>query len=81
MAAQNTAPVTGNTDSVPYQLRSAPGMTGTIWGNTATSSSVGNGVSGGGNGTAQSITVYATTPSANFTPDSYADTVTVTVNY
>lgn len=81
MAAQNTAPVTGNTDSVPYQLRSSPGMTGTIWGNTATSTSVGNGKSGSGTGMAQAITVYATTPGANFTPDSYADTVTVTVNY
>lgn len=81
MAAQNTPPVTGNTDSVPYQLRSTPGMTGTPWGNTATSTTVGNGKSGSGNGTAQSITVYATTPGANFTPDSYADTVTVNVNY
>lgn len=81
MAALNLAPVTGNTDSVPYQLRSSPGMTGTIWGNTATSTSVGNGKSGSGTGMAQAITVYATTPGANFTPDSYADTVTVTVNY
>ncbi len=81
MAAQNTPPVTGNTDSVPYQLRSTPGMTGALWGNTATSTSMGNGVQGSGNGTAQAITVYATTPGANFTPDSYADTVTVNVNY
>lgn len=81
MAAQNTPPVTGNTDSVPYQLRSTPGMTGTPWGNTATSTTVGNGKSGSGNGTAQTIPVYATTPGANFTPDSYVDTVTVTVNY
>lgn len=81
MAAQNLSPVTGNTDSVPYQLRSTAGMTGTIWGNTATSSMVGNGKSGTGTGSSQSIPVYATTPNANFTPDTYADTVTVTVNY
>lgn len=81
MAALNLAPVTGNTDSVPYQLRATSGMNGTIWGNTATSASVGNGKTGSGNGTAQSITVYATTISANFIPDSYADTVTVMVNY
>lgn len=77
----NIAPVTGNTDVVPYQLRSATGVAGAIWGNTATGTVVGNGVSGTGNGSAQSITVYATVPSANFTADSYRDTVTVNVNY
>lgn len=77
----NIAPVTGNTDTVAYQLRSATGIAGAIWGNTATGTVAGNGVSGTGNGSAQSITVYATVPSANFTPDSYLDTVTVNVNY
>ena len=81
MAAQNIAPVTGNTDSIPYQLRSTAGMAGTIWGNTATATAVGNGVAGSGTGANQSVTVYATTPNANFTPDSYADTVTVNVQY
>lgn len=76
MAARNLAPVTGNADSVPYQLRSTPGMSGTSWGNTAS-----NRVAGSGNGLVQSIPVYATVPNANFTPDSYADTVTVIVNY
>ncbi|HEY9133917.1 MAG TPA: spore coat protein U domain-containing protein [Dyella sp.] len=71
----------GNTDKVPYQLTSTPGPSGTVWGNTATSTTVGNGVAGTGTGTAQSLTVYATAPSANFTPDSYADTVTVNVNF
>ncbi len=75
-----TAPAT-NTDKVPYQLTSTAGASGTIWGNTATSTAVGNGVAGTGTGTAQSLTVYATAASANFTPDSYADTVTVNVNY
>ncbi len=40
----------GNTDTVPYQLSSTSGPSGTVWGNTATASSVGNGVSGTGTG-------------------------------
>lgn len=73
--------IPGNTDKVPYQLRSTPGSSGTIWGNTSTSTSVGNGVSGIGNGLPAAYTVYATVPSANYRPDSYRDTVTVIVNY
>ncbi|MXO64142.1 spore coat U domain-containing protein [Altericroceibacterium endophyticum] len=69
------------TDKVPYQLRSATGGAGTIWGNTATSSAVGNGVAGTGEGSDQSYTVYVTVPDANFTPADYKDTVTVTVNF
>ncbi|MDB5932501.1 MAG: Spore coat domain protein [Polaromonas sp.] len=80
MAAQNVAPVTGNTDAVPYQLNSVS-ATGSAWGNTATTTAVGNGLSGTGNGLVRTIPVFATAPSANFTPDNYADTVTVTVNY
>ncbi|MGC1547351.1 MAG: spore coat protein U domain-containing protein [Rhodanobacter sp.] len=75
-----TAP-TVNTDKVPYQLSSTPGPSGTPWGNTATTTAVGNGVAGTGSGAAQSLTVYATAASADFTPDSYADTVTVNVNF
>jgi len=71
----------GNTDQVPYQLSSTAGPSGTVWGNTATASSVGNGVSGTGTGASQTHTVYVTVPSANYTPDTYTDTVTVTVNY
>ena len=70
-----------NTDTVPYQLRSSAGASGTVWGNTATASSAGNGVAGTGTGANQSHTVYVTAPSANFTPDTYTDTVTVNVNY
>ena len=70
-----------NTDHPAYQLRSTAGATGTIWGNTATTSSPGNGISGTGNGSAQARTVYVTMPSANFRPDTYGDTVTVNVNY
>ena len=71
----------GNTDKVGYQLRSTAGPSGTIWGNTATAISVGNGVAGTGTGAAQTHTVYVTAPSANFTPDVYTDVVTVNVNY
>ncbi len=71
----------GNTDQVPYQLRSTAGTGGTIWGNTATTTNVGNGVSGTGDGGGRSINVYATVPSANYIPDTYTDTVTVNVNY
>lgn len=69
-----------NTDKVPYQLNQTS-ATGPVWGNTATSTSVGNGVAGTGTGLAQTYTVYATVASANYTPDSYVDTVTVNVNY
>lgn len=78
--ASTTAPAV-NLDKVPYQLSSTPGPAGTVWGNTATATTVGNGVAGIGTGIAQSIPVYATAPSANFSADSYADTVTVNVNY
>lgn len=71
----------GNTDKPAYQLRSTAGTSGTIWGNTATTTSVGNGVAGTGTGAAQNRTVYATMPSANYRPDTYSDTVTVRVNY
>ena len=68
-------------DTVPYQLRSTAGMSGTIWGNTATSISVGNGVAGTGTGSDQNHTIYATLASANAAAGNYQDTVTVTVNY
>jgi len=70
----------GNTDHPPYQLRSVSSA-GPVWGNTATATSVGNGIAGTGNAATQTITAYASLPSANFTPDSYSDTVTVNVNY
>lgn len=69
-----------NSDKVPYQLNQTS-ATGPVWGNTATSTAVGNGMAGTGTGLAQVLTVYATAASANFTPDNYADTVTVNVNY
>ena len=65
-----------NTDKVPYQFSSTPGPSGTVWGNTSL-----NTVTGNGTGTTTSYPVYATVPSANYTPDSYADTVTIAVTY
>jgi spore coat protein U-like protein len=76
---KSSVPAT-NTDTVAYQLRSVSG-TGPVWGSTATPTTVGNGVAGTGTGAAQSIPVFATVANANVTPDSYSDTVTVTVNY
>ncbi len=73
-----------NTDKVPYTLYSDAGYS-TVWGNTATATSVGNGVQGTGKGMASSnaltFNVYAKATNVDFTPDSYADTVTVNVNY
>ncbi|WP_201525919.1 spore coat U domain-containing protein [Psychrobacter frigidicola] len=66
---------------VPYQLRSTSGVGGTIWGNTATSDNVGNGVAGTGSGAPKSHTVYVTVPSADFKPGNYSDIVTISVNY
>lgn len=65
-----------NQDKVPYQLSSTPGPTGTVWGNTSP-----NTVAGNGTGLPTDFPVYATVPSANFTPDDYADTVTISVTY
>lgn len=76
MAGQTT----GNTTKVPYTLYSNSGLS-TVWGNTASSTKVGNGVAGTGNGIAQSLTVYAKTTTTDVVPDTYTDTVTVNVNY
>lgn len=76
--------IVGNTDKVPYQLYSNAGLT-TVWGNTATTTTVGNGMSGTGAGMAAanavSFTAYAKAVNADFQPDTYTDTVTVNVNY
>ena len=78
----------GNTDQVPYQLRQAPGPAGAVWGNTATTTAVGNGKQGTGKGMSNTPTdntvsfiAYAKATNSDFTPDSYKDTVTVNVNY
>jgi spore coat protein U-like protein len=74
-----------NTTTVAYQLYQNTGLT-TVWGNTATASSVGNGVAGTGNGMNSSKaipqTVYAAvTGSTDVAPDTYSDTVTINVNF
>ncbi|MBT2326228.1 spore coat protein U domain-containing protein [Variovorax paradoxus] len=74
------SPAVAGPDTVAYQLRSVSAA-GPVWGNTATATDVGNGVAGTGTGAAQTIPVFATVASANVTPGSYADTVTVQVNY
>ncbi|MBB3107561.1 spore coat protein U-like protein [Psychrobacter luti] len=71
----------GNLDKVPYQLRSTAGINGTIWGNTATSTTIGNGVADFGTGANKTHEVFVTVPSADFKPDNYSDTVTINVNY
>jgi spore coat protein U-like protein len=71
----------GNLDKVLYQLRSTAGMNGEIWGNTATSTTKGNGVADFGTGSPKAQTVYVTVPRADFKPDSYSDTVTIKVSY
>lgn len=72
---------TNGKPTVPYQLRSEPGLNGKEWGNTATSIAVGNGVKGTGIGSPLQHTVYITIPSADFKPDNYSDIVTIRVNY
>lgn len=76
----STGGVPGNTDSVPYRLYSNAARTAS-WGNVLNPS--GNTVTGTGTGTAQALTVYGRVlgSSVNVRPDSYRDTVTVTVSY
>ncbi|MEP6899773.1 MAG: spore coat protein U domain-containing protein [Rhodanobacter sp.] len=75
-----TAPAT-NTDKVPYTLYQNAALS-TVWGNTAGTNTLtaANGLVVG-TGAATNYTVYAQAPSANFTPDSYADNVAVNVIY
>lgn len=75
------SPSGASTDTVPYQLRQTAGTAGAIWGGTATTTAAGNGKAGTGNGADQTIDVFVTVPSADYAPDSYSDTVTITVNY
>lgn len=69
-----------NADTVAYQLYQNSGLT-TVWGNTVGTNTVG----GTGTGAAQTaVSVYGkvtTTPLTLVTPDSYSDTVTVSVAY
>jgi spore coat protein U-like protein len=95
LAPQNVASTTGagtmkgsiggNNSTVTYQLYQNSGLSN-VWGNTATSTSAGNGLGGTGGGMsaskAVSETVYAAvTGSTDVTPDTYSDTVTINVNF
>lgn len=67
----------GGTNTLNYSLYSDSGRT-TNWGNTVGTDTV----SGTGNGSAQTLTVYGRVPSqTTATPASYSDTITVTVTY
>ncbi len=77
--------ISGNTATVAYALYQDAGLT-TAWGNTASSTAVGNGVGGTGQGmsAAKAISekVYAkATGSTDVQPDTYSDTVTINVNF
>ncbi len=76
--------LTSGANTIAYQLYQNSGGT-TIWGNTATSTSAGNGESGTGGGMATgavSFTAYANaTGSTDVAPGTYTDTVTINVNY
>lgn len=67
---------TTSSDLVNYQLRATPGMSGTVWGNSANNSQ-----SGIGRGITVNYPIYATLPSANYAPGNYSDTVTISVAY
>lgn len=71
----------GNSDTIDYQLRAAPGLNGQLWGDTATSNNTKNGVAGIGSGLPKTHTVYVTVPNTDVKPDRYSDIVSVTVNY
>lgn len=75
---KSATPLT-NADQVPYSLFKDSGYTN-AWGSTGTAPGTpGNNFAGTGNGSAQSIPVYAQVTNPNFTPDTYSDTVTVNV--
>ncbi|APH59659.1 Csu type fimbrial protein [Granulibacter bethesdensis] len=65
------------TSALPYALYSDSSRS-TNWGNTPNQDTV----SGTGNGSGQSLTVYGRIQTGNYpTPGSYADTITATVNF
>jgi spore coat protein U-like protein len=82
MLAQNVAPMTGNNDKVAYTMYlDANRNPNQVWGNqigTNTKSGTGQGLA-----TSEVHTVYGrvTAAATNVKPDSYLDTVTVTLTY
>lgn len=84
-ASDGTGDLSGPGGTIAYALFQNAATT-TPWGNTATSSSVGNGEAGTGSGMgaggAETFTAYAkTTGSTDVPPGTYTDTVTVNVNF
>lgn len=73
---KSTTSGTTNNDQVPYQLKSQPGIGGAAWGSASP-----NIVSDVGTGQSVDKRVYVIVPSANYRPDTYADTVTINVTY
>lgn len=73
--------IVGNTDAIPYALYQDSGDT-TAWGSGINTLSTTNGLVVG-NGMAQSYTVYGKVLGSNLNvqPDTYTDTVTVSVAY
>ena len=70
----------GNSDTIPYQLQSD--VSRKPWGNNGTTyGGLTNGVTGKGNGFPKAHTVYVNVPIADVRPDTYSDTVTVTVYF
>jgi spore coat protein U-like protein len=66
--------------SLPYQLYQNAAHS-SVWGNLSTNMlTAANGLQPG-TGSLQNYTVYAVAPNTNFTPDTYTDTVTVSVTY
>ncbi len=69
-----------NGASMPYQLYQNAAHNA-VWGNLSTNMlTAANGLQTG-TGSQQNYTVYALVPNTNFTPDTYQDTVTVSVTY
>lgn len=66
--------------TLAYQLRQGS-ASGPVWGNTASASGPGNGVSGTGNGMEQAFPVFVSVPQTNVAPGTYRDTVIVTVHF
>lgn len=74
-----TRRMTAGANTLNYTIYTDSGRT-TVWGDGTSSSSL---ISGTGNGSTQSVTVYGRVPSGQTTvpAGSYADSVTVTVTY
>lgn len=81
MAAQNTAPVTGNTDAIPYRLFGNSTRT-QAWGNQIGTNTVAVTAASATANPTQTFTVYGRVPGlAAVQPDNYKDVVTVSVGY